>query len=99
MKAVLKVIFLIGFFTAQVGFAATCKIDKSQMHDQISQYGSISTTGCPLNAYGWGIVSVKKEGNSSGRCSATCKYAIGPGSNGVPCTWEKGNWGDTLTCH
>ncbi|WP_367607241.1 hypothetical protein [Legionella sp. W05-934-2] len=98
MKAVLKVVCLFFVIFVQSSFAASCDIDKGQMYDQISKYGSISTKGCPFNAFGWGVVSITNPVASSGSCSATCSYASGPGSQGVSCSWEKGNWGDTLTC-
>jgi hypothetical protein len=99
MKQLLKIVTLTALFSQTV-YAASCDIDQTQMQAQISQYASINTQGCPFNQLEWGINQVKNVQNvSSTKCSATCVYASGPGSQGVDCTWEKGNWGDTLACN
>lgn len=100
MKLVSFIFVALGLLIAQQSFAASCAIDKQQMYDQIARYQSISTKKCPLNQYGWGITHVageKKAGDNT--CTAKCTYYSGPGSEGKVCSWQMGNWGDTLACH
>lgn len=100
MKYVSMILTAFALLMSQHAFAASCNVDKQQMYAQIAKYQSISTKKCPLNAYGWGITNVtgeKKAGSNT--CSAKCSYYSGPGSNGKVCSWEMGNWGDTLACH
>ena len=93
-----KAMLLAALFSQGV-YAASCDIDKAQMYNQISKYQSISTPGCPANGYGWGISQVINVSETTTNiCSATCFYLIGPGSQGVKCDWNKGDWGNTLTC-
>lgn len=80
-------------------YASSCLIDKNQMYAQIYQHASISTEGCPFNKQEVGIkiISSEKE-RAFQRCVAICAYAFGDGQYGLPCEWEKGNWGNTLLC-
>ena len=99
MKKITLALCFIGAMVSQSGFAKSCYVDRGQMYDQIGTYGSISTRGCPFNPYGWGITSVTVPVQTSDNtCQAICEYATGPGAEGIDCTWELGNWGDTLNC-
>lgn len=76
--------------------AASCTIDKQQMDQQISVYGSIATAGCPYNELGFGIAQVIPSSQNDKSCQATCVYEHGGSTS---CNWKMGNWGNTLTCN
>ncbi len=86
--------------TSRASQPISCFADRQQMYDQISQYRSISTRGCPLHKVGSrlgnGVVRVSAPMSYSTICYAACSY---PGEGkAVPCQWQLGNWGDTLSC-
>ncbi|MGQ3890702.1 hypothetical protein [Legionella sp. CNM-4043-24] len=100
MKSFSVLIGALGLLVAQGVSAASCSIDKSEMYAQISQYGSLSTHGCPFNKDGWGVIKISEPIQSNDfTCSATCTYARGAGSTGTNCNWQSGNWGNTLSCN
>lgn len=99
MKSFKRLMVTLGLLGIQAAYASPCAQNLEQMNAQIAQYGSIHTQGCPLNYYGWGIVSVSDvvELNNN-TCFARCKYAYNTGSSGIDCTWTVADWGNTLVC-
>lgn len=79
-----------GIFIFQSAFAASCSTDVQQMYSQINSNNYLSFASCqPITAVS--NVSATTNGN----CTGTCYD--GP-SDSFSCTWQTGNWGDTLTC-
>lgn len=73
----------------------TCDTDRREMDKQIKQYRSITTNGCPRHSGGFGINNVYPKDMNGPICSAICSDATGQVKD---CSWEKGDWNDTLKC-
>lgn len=87
----LAIIASVGF--AAPVFASSCYEDAMQMHDQILQYGSITTSDHFYQLHDVNKVTVQSTQDTI--CHAQgYRY----GRTFCDLTWTKANWGDTLVC-
>lgn len=73
-------------------FAASCNTDTNQMSEQIHKYHLIACSNSG------GINFVMSANNDGDSCTALCGYYGATALIYYQCTWETGNWGNTLQC-